>query len=96
MSNSIVENLKKPLEVMCIFDNEGVTLDRYTIGMLFNDDTSYVVYSCEDPTRSNGIWSHNAVTLPPKTDDKQIDWNDLPLVVQQSLLGYFFGWTYKE
>lgn len=91
------ENLKKPLEIAYVFDNEGQTLNRYTIVVLFKNGESYIVYSCENPTRVNGSWSHIiGYTSPERTDDKQIEWSDLPLVVKQSLLGYFFGWTYQD
>lgn len=94
--------LQCPKEVLHVFDNEGETVDRYSIVILYEDGESYVVTSSQNPTHPLGVWSSeegyisaSELTEEDKHIGKEIFWEDLPTSVQSLLCSYFYNLTFE-
>lgn len=91
-----------PKEILHVFDNEGKSVDRYTIVILYEDGSSYVVASSENPTHPLGVWSADEgyISASDLTEEdahigKEISWEDLPESVQSCVCNNFYNLTFE-
>lgn len=86
--------------VMNAFDNEGHTIDRYTIWIMNDEGESYLIASSSVPTHPQGVWSieeNASIDLDSLNDEeednshigKEVDWDILPYEVKNTIENYF-------
>lgn len=90
------KTIEQPAEVICIFDNEGYSLDQYTISVMFEDpDKTFIIATSARPYHpAAGVWSieEDALITADGLDDefdnshigKEIQWEQLPYDVQEA------------
>lgn len=83
-------------QVMYVFDNEGFTKDRFTIGLQNTEGDGCLVVCDLAPSHPLGMWSVTEDYIPraeiPPTDahfGKEIEWEDLPNAVKDAIYDYF-------
>lgn len=87
-------------DVMNVFDNEGYSIDRYTVWLLNEAGDSYLVVSSENPSHPQGVWSvseNESIDIDSLNDEeednkhigKEIEWDSLPLKVKTAIENYF-------
>jgi len=92
-----MKTIEQPEEVMYIFDNEGETIDRYTICILYENGDSFTVATSYNPSHPLGVWSldeNGYIDLDELENDeeynknigKQMEWGSLPYEVKEAVL----------
>lgn len=73
-----------------IFDNGGITLDRYTV--ILNKDVYTLSHNPQSPLGVNQFSHHDeGLNLSDRTDKQIFDWNSLDLEVLYSILERIHG-----
>lgn len=87
--------MEQPIEVVNVFDNNGHTVDRYTINILYDNGENYVVACSSNPTHPMGIWSvgEGNIVVEELTEEDihigvEIDWGSLPNEVKEAVVNY--------
>lgn len=80
--------MNKPIEVKELYDNQGETIDRYSIYICLKDGFKYLICCCSNPTHPQGVFSRaeeHQFDLG-KHLGKKIKWEQLPKSVQKIVI----------
>lgn len=78
----------KPIEVKNVYDNNGDTIDRYSIYIESKDGENNLICCCSNPSSPYGVFSRaysHQFDLGEHLG-KEIEWEDLPSSVQNVII----------